>query len=82
MTTPATPATRPPLTLRMHERDNVANDGGLRAGTIADGSACIEQVGWERLNLMLDVASGRKQTWAEHGKLHKALVLFNPAAVT
>ena len=31
---------------------------------------------------MLDVASGRKQTWAEHWKLHNALVLFNPAPVT
>ena len=26
---------------------------------------------------MLDVASGRKKTWAEHWKLHNALVLFN-----
>ena len=30
---------------------------------------------------MLDVASGRK-TWAEHWKLHNALVLFNPAPIT
>lgn len=28
------------------------------------------------------VASGRKKTWAEHWKLHNALVLFNPAPVT
>ena len=35
-----------------------------------------------RTGLMLDVASGRKQTWAEHWKLHNALVLFNPAPVT
>jgi galactarate dehydratase len=28
---------------------------------------------------MLDVASGRKKTWAEQWKLHNALVLFNPA---
>jgi galactarate dehydratase len=32
--------------------------------------------------LMLDVASGRKKTWAEQWKLHNALVLFNPAPVT
>ena len=52
------------------------------AGTIADGSASIEDVGWEMFHLMLDVASGRKKTWAEHWKLHNALVLFNPAPVT
>jgi hypothetical protein len=28
---------------------------------------------------MLEVASGRRKTWAEHWKLHNALVLFNPA---
>jgi galactarate dehydratase len=31
--------------------------------------------------LLLSVASGKK-TWAEHWKLHNALVLFNPAPVT
>ena len=35
-----------------------------------------------RTVLMLDVTSGRKQTWAEHWKLHNALVLFNPAPLT
>ena len=46
------------------------------------GSATIEDVGWELFRLMLDVASGRKKTWAEHWKLHNALVLFNSAPVT
>lgn len=32
--------------------------------------------------MMLKVASGRKKTWAEHWKLHNALVLFNPAPIT
>jgi galactarate dehydratase len=54
----------------------------VNAGTIADGSASIEEVGWELFRLMLEVASGRKKTWAEHWKLHNALVLFNPAPVT
>jgi galactarate dehydratase len=31
--------------------------------------------------LLLEVASGQK-TWAEHWKLHNALVLFNPAPIT
>jgi galactarate dehydratase len=69
-------ATRTDLARRWHDLMDV------NAGTIADGSATIEQVGWELFQLMLDVASGTKKTWAEHWKLHNALVLFNPAPVT
>jgi galactarate dehydratase len=69
-------ATRSDLARRWHDLMDV------NAGTIADGSASIEDVGWELFHLMLDVASGRKQTWAERWKLHNALVLFNPAPVT
>ena len=54
----------------------------INAGAIADGSATIGDVGWQLFHLMLEVASGRKKTWAEHWKLHNALVLFNPAPVT
>jgi galactarate dehydratase len=54
----------------------------VNAGRIATGDATIEDVGWELFNLMLDVASGRKKTWAEHHKLHNSLALFNPAPVT
>ena len=54
----------------------------VNAGTIATGEKTIEAVGWELFELMLEVASGRKKTWAEHWKLHNALVLFNPAPVT
>jgi galactarate dehydratase len=54
----------------------------INAGTIATGEATIEDVGWELFRLMLDVASGRKETCAEKLKLHNALVLFNPAPVT
>ncbi len=53
----------------------------VNAGKIADGHATIPELGWELFRLMLDVASGRK-TWAEHWRLHNALVLFNPAPVT
>jgi galactarate dehydratase len=69
-------ATRSDLARRWHDLMDV------NAGRIADGSASIEEVGWEMFRLMLDVASGRKKTWAEHWKLHNALVLFNPAPVT
>jgi galactarate dehydratase len=54
----------------------------LDAGRIATGEASIEQVGWQLFHLILDVASGRKQTWAEHWGLHNALSPFNPGPVT
>jgi galactarate dehydratase len=53
----------------------------LNAGTIADGTATIEETGWALFRLLLDVASG-KRTCAERLRLHNALVLFNPAPVT
>jgi galactarate dehydratase len=69
-------ATRTELARRWHDLMDV------NAGTIIDGVATIEEVGWELFRLMLDVASGRKKTWAERWKLHNSLVLFNPAPVT
>ncbi len=69
-------ATRSDLARRWHDLMDV------NAGRIAEGSASIEELGWELFQLMLDVASGRKKTWAEQWKLHNALVLFNPAPIT
>ncbi|MCH8857090.1 MAG: galactarate dehydratase, partial [Proteobacteria bacterium] len=69
-------ATRTDLARRWHDLMDV------NAGRIADGDASLEDVGWELFHLLLDVASGRRKTWAEHWKLHNALVLFNPAPVT
>ena len=68
-------ATRSDLARRWHDLMD------LDAGRIATGQATIEDIGWELFRLMLDVASGKK-TWAEHWKLHNALVLFNPAPIT
>ena len=69
-------ATRSDLARRWHDLMDV------NAGKIADGEASIEELGWELFHLLLEVASGRKKTWAEHWRLHNALVLFNPAPVT
>jgi galactarate dehydratase len=69
-------ATRTALAKRWHDLMDI------NAGTIADGHQSIEDVGWELFHVLLDVASGRKKTWAEHWKLKNALVLFNPAPVT
>jgi galactarate dehydratase len=68
-------ATRSDLARRWHDLMD------LDAGRIATGEMTIEQMGWELFHMMLAVASGKK-TWAEHWKLHNALVLFNPAPVT
>jgi galactarate dehydratase len=54
----------------------------LDAGRIATGRATIEEVGWELFRLILDVASGRRKTWAEHWGLANALAPFNPGPVT
>lgn len=54
----------------------------VNAGRIVTGEASIEQVGQEMFELMIDIASGRKQSCAERLRLHNALVLFNPAPVT
>jgi len=69
-------ATRSDLARRWHDLMDID------AGTIAEGRATIEDVGWQLFHFMLDVASGRRKTWAEQWKLHNALVLFNPAPVT
>ena len=69
-------ATRTELARRWHDLMDV------NAGRIADGELSIEEAGWELFHLLLEVASGRRKTWAEQWKLHNALVLFNPAPVT
>jgi galactarate dehydratase len=69
-------ATRSELARRWHDLMDVD------AGRIASGTATIEELGWELFSTILDVASGRRRTWAERWKLHNSLALFNPAPVT
>ncbi|MCL6517058.1 galactarate dehydratase [Alicyclobacillus sp.] len=52
------------------------------AGTIATGERTIEEVGWEIFRFILDVASGKKRTWAERWGIQNDLCLFNPAPLT
>ena len=54
----------------------------VNAGTIATGDATIEEVGIELFNLIIEVASGRKKSWAEEWKLYNDLCIFNPAPIT
>jgi galactarate dehydratase len=54
----------------------------IDAGRIATGRATIEEVGWELFRFILEVAGGRRKTWAEHWGLANALSPFNPGPVT
>jgi galactarate dehydratase len=54
----------------------------IDAGRIATGEASIQQIGWELFRFLLDAASGRRRTWADHWGLHNALAPFNPGPVT
>ena len=54
----------------------------INAGPIATGEASIEEIGTLLFREIIDVASGRKQTWAEKYRLHNDLCIFNPAPIT
>jgi galactarate dehydratase len=54
----------------------------LDAGRIATGEATVEEVGWELFRVILDVASGTRQPWADRWGLRNDLTLFNPGPVT
>ena len=54
----------------------------LDAGEIATGEKTLEETGWELFRLILDVASGKKQTWSDRLGLYNDLAVFNPAPVT
>jgi galactarate dehydratase len=69
-------ATRTPLAERWADLID------LNAGTIATGEASIREVGEQIFRMILEVASGKKQTCADRWGLHNDLVLFNPAPIT
>lgn len=69
-------SSRTDLSIRWHDLID------LDAGRIASGALSIADAGWELFHLILDVASGRKQTAADRLGLHNDLVLFNPAPIT
>jgi galactarate dehydratase len=81
-----------PYGLAMAPVIKVASNSGLArrwhdlidvdAGRVATAEATIEEVGWEIFSLVLEVASGRKKTWADHWGLHNEFTIFNPAPLT
>lgn len=54
----------------------------VNAGPIASGEATIQDIGTLLFHEIIDVASGRKKSFAEHYKLHNDLCIFNPAPIT
>ena len=54
----------------------------VNAGPIAMGQATIQDVGTELFYKIINVASGREQSFAEKYKLHNDLCIFNPAPIT
>ncbi|MFT4106925.1 MAG: galactarate dehydratase [Lacrimispora sp.] len=54
----------------------------VNAGPIATGEATIEEIGTLLFHEIIDVASGRKQTYAEKYRLHNDMCIFNPAPIT
>ena len=54
----------------------------LDAGVVATGDATIEDVGMQLFRLIVDIASGRKESFAEQHGLYNDLCIFNPAPIT
>ena len=69
-------ATRTALARRWHDLIDI------NAGTIATGDATIEEVGQALFDFILEVASGRRQTFSDQWGIYNALAVFNPAPVT
>ena len=54
----------------------------MNAGPIATGEATIQEIGTQLFHEIIDVASGRKQSFAEKYKLYNDFCIFNPAPIT
>lgn len=54
----------------------------VNAGPVATGEVTIPEMGTIIFQEIIDVASGRKQCFAERYKLHNDLCIFNPAPIT
>ena len=72
--------------IKVSSRSNIKNLWNdliyVNAGTVATGERTIKEVGIELFNLIIDIASGKKKSWAEYYELHNDLCFFNPAPIT
>lgn len=72
--------------IKVCSRDDMKNQWmdliDVNAGPVAKGEATIADIGNVIFDEIIDVASGRKQSFAEHYKLHNFMAIFNPAPIT
>lgn len=54
----------------------------INADPVATGEATIPEIGTLLFKEIIDVASGRKKSFAEHYRLHNDMCIFNPAPIT
>ena len=54
----------------------------INAGPVATGEATIPEIGTRLFMEIIDVASGRRQSFAEQYRLHNDLCIFYPAPIT
>ena len=54
----------------------------ISAGNVATGEATIADVGTEIFNMILDVASGIKESYSDQYGFHNDMCIFNPAPIT
>lgn len=54
----------------------------INAGTISTGESTIPEIGLALFKDIIDVASGRKKSFAEKYRLHNDMCIFNPAPIT
>ena len=82
--TPYSLAAAPVLKIcsRSEVKENWPDLIDINAGPISSGEKTIAEVGTELFLLLLDVVSGRKQSFAEGHGLANDLCIFNPAPIT
>lgn len=54
----------------------------INAGPVATGEASIEEIGEQLFWEIINIASGRKKSFAEKYRLHNDFCIFNPAPIT
>lgn len=54
----------------------------VNAGPAATGEASIEEIGMELFQEIIDIAGGKKQSFAEKYRLYNDFCVFNPAPIT
>lgn len=54
----------------------------VNAGAIATGEKTVAEVGEELFRLIIDIASGRVRTFADHHGIYNDTYIFNPAPIT